>query len=76
MEYQQVATSRFSHAKAPSWECWDEHFSSPLYTCERNAQMLDFEEYDVRSHGVCGTVLKYGVKAAKYSAVYETTREQ
>ena len=75
MDKTAVATSKFKHSRTPSWLKWDHHFKSLLPLGEKSKQLLDFQEHDVKSHGVAGAILKYGFKTAKHTAVYEWMQE-
>ena len=52
MDKAAVATSRFRHSRTPSWLKWDSHFKHTLPTVAQAQQLLDFQEHDVKSHGV------------------------
>ena len=71
----QVKDSPFSHARTPSWQKWDTHFTTTLVPGNSAEQLLDFAEHDVLSHGAAGAVLKYGYKSAKHTALFEWMQE-
>ena len=75
MDKTAVPTSVFKHSRTPSWLKWDHHFKSLLPLGDEKQQLLDFQEHDVKSHGVFGAMLKYGYKSAKHTAVYEWMQE-
>ena len=68
-----VKGSKFLHCRTPSWQRFDHVFPETLVAGSGTGtvQMLDFDEYDVKSHGAFGVIAKYSYQRAKYTGIYE-----